>query len=46
MSNTTPALETIRLSLADMAEARLMMTDALVEASLKAEKAARRRAAA
>ena len=36
----------IRLSLADMAEARLMMTDALVEASLKAEKAARRRAAA
>lgn len=36
----------IRLPLSDIAEARLVMTDALVEASLKAEKAARRRAAA
>jgi len=36
----------IRLPLSDIAEARLVMTDALVEASRKAEKAARRRAAA
>lgn len=34
----------IRLSFADMGEARLVMTDALVEAALKAEKAARRKA--
>ena len=34
----------IRLAFADMAEARLVMTDALVEAALKAEKAARRKA--
>ncbi|WP_244501886.1 ribosome maturation factor RimP [Stappia sp. ES.058] len=35
----------IRLPLTNMAEARLIMTDALVEAALKAEKSARRRAA-
>lgn len=34
----------IHLAFADMAEARLVMTDALVEAALKAEKAARRKA--
>jgi ribosome maturation factor RimP len=34
----------VRLPLADMAEARLILTDALVEASLKADKAARRKA--
>jgi ribosome maturation factor RimP len=34
----------VRLSFADMAEARLVMTDALVEAALKAEKSARRKA--
>lgn len=36
----------VRLPLADIAEARLVLTDALVEASLKADKAARRRAGA
>ncbi|WP_249692537.1 ribosome maturation factor RimP [Stappia sp. WLB 29] len=36
----------VRLPLADMAEARLILTDALVEASLKADKAARRKASA
>eukprot|EP00873_Tetraselmis_striata_P016813 jgi/Tetstr1/437077/TSEL_025837.t1 len=35
----------IPLPLANMGEARLVMTDALVEAALKAEKAARRKAA-
>nr|WP_084649923.1 ribosome maturation factor RimP [Stappia stellulata] len=35
----------IRLPLASMGEARLVMTDALVEAALRAEKAARRKAA-
>lgn len=36
----------VRLTLADIAEARLVLTDALVEASLKADKAARRKAGA
>lgn len=36
----------VRLALADIAEARLVLTDALVEASLKADKAARRKAGA
>lgn len=36
----------VRLPLADIAEARLVLTDALVEASLKADKAARRKAGA
>lgn len=36
----------IRLPFASMAEARLILTDTLIEAALKAEKAARRKAAA
>ena len=36
----------VRLPLADIAEARLILTDELVEAALKADKAARRKASA
>ncbi|MCC4246642.1 ribosome maturation factor RimP [Stappia indica] len=36
----------VRLALADIAEARLVLTDELVEAALKADKAARRKASA